>query len=174
MTSSVVSNYTSKLGTSKASERHLWPTHLALATFKTLAKLSIGHLMSYSPCMCNLGSLSCFHGLEEAPVVHQPVPGHLVDGGQPDHWPFHALLSLHAKFGVSLSSSGPGRGTCGPPTCPRSTSTDQKNSFARTFSHMPSTIPPSFSPIRPTISESIRVKPREFSSLPKARFARLG
>ena len=33
--------------------------------------------MSYSPYMPNLGSLSHSHGLDEAPVVHQPDPGHL-------------------------------------------------------------------------------------------------
>ena len=79
-----------------------------------------------------------------------------------------------AQFGVSLSFPWPGRGTCGPPIWPRSTSTDQKNSFARTFWHMLSTIPPSFNLIRPAISESISNKAREFSPLPKARFARLG
>ena len=34
-----------------------------------------------------------------------------------------------AQFGVSLSFPWPGRGTCGPPIWPRSTSTDQKKFF---------------------------------------------
>ena len=33
--------------------------------------------MPFSPYLPNLGSLSHPHGLEEAPVVHQPGPGHL-------------------------------------------------------------------------------------------------
>ena len=39
---------------------------------------------------------------------------------------------------------------------------------------MSSTIPPSFSLIGPAISKSISDTQQEFSSLPKARFARLG
>ena len=39
--------------------------------------LVIFYFMPYSPYLPNLGSLSHPHGLEEAPVVHQPDPGHL-------------------------------------------------------------------------------------------------
>ena len=35
--------------------------------------------MIYGPHMPNLGSLPHLHGLEEAPVVHPPGPGHLPD-----------------------------------------------------------------------------------------------
>ena len=38
-----------------------------------------GYVMANSPYRPNLGSLSHPHGLEEAPVVHQPGPGHLGD-----------------------------------------------------------------------------------------------
>ena len=48
------------------------------------------------------------------------------------------------------------------------------NFLASSFSCMSSTIPPSFSLIGPVISESISFGQLEFSSLPKARFARLG
>ena len=58
-------------------KRHLWLTNMALVTFLRLADLIIFNFMSYSPYMPNLGSLSHSHGLEEAPVVHQPGPGHL-------------------------------------------------------------------------------------------------
>ena len=62
-------------------KRHLWSTDMALVTFLRLADLIIFDLMSYSPYMTNLGSLFHSHGLEEAPVVHQPGPGHLPEVG---------------------------------------------------------------------------------------------
>ena len=40
--------------------------------------LIIFYFMPLSPYFSNLGSLSHPHGLEEAPVVHQLGPGHLV------------------------------------------------------------------------------------------------
>ena len=40
--------------------------------------LVIFYFMPYSPYLPNLGSLSHPHGLEEAPVVHRPDPGHLM------------------------------------------------------------------------------------------------
>ena len=43
-----------------------------------LADLIIGHFLSTSPIMSNSGSLCHPHGLEEAPVVHRPDPGHLM------------------------------------------------------------------------------------------------
>ena len=58
---------------------------LALATMQMLTDIMICHILSYSPYMPNLGSLPHPHCLEEAPVVHQPGPGHLVDVGQPQH-----------------------------------------------------------------------------------------
>ena len=56
-------------------------TDLPLDTMYMLADLIIVDFMSYSPCMPNLGSLSQSHGLEEAPVVHRPGPGHLPEVG---------------------------------------------------------------------------------------------
>ena len=55
-----------------AQKRHLWSTVLALATLDMLAELIIGHFLSTSPIMPNLGSLFHPHGLEEeeAPVAH--------------------------------------------------------------------------------------------------------
>ena len=51
-------------------KRPLWSTILALATLDMLADLIIGHFLSTSPIMPNLGSLCHPHGLEEAPVAH--------------------------------------------------------------------------------------------------------
>ena len=56
-------------------------TDLAVVTFLRLADLIIIDFISYSPDMPNLGSLCHSHGLEEAPVVHQPGPGHLPEVG---------------------------------------------------------------------------------------------
>ena len=42
-----------------------------------LANLIIGHFMSISTIIPNLGSLCHPHGLEEAPVAHRPDPGKL-------------------------------------------------------------------------------------------------
>ena len=64
-----------------AEKRHLWSTDLALATFLRLADLIIFDFMFYSPYKPNLASLSHSHDLEEAPVVHQPGPGHLPEVG---------------------------------------------------------------------------------------------
>ena len=64
-----------------AQERHLWSTHLALATLERLSDLIICYVMSNSPYKPNLGSLSHPHGLEEAPVVHQLGPGQLGEVG---------------------------------------------------------------------------------------------
>ena len=44
-----------------------------------LGDLMIGHVLSSSSYMPNLGSLSHPHGLEEAPVVHRPGPSQLPD-----------------------------------------------------------------------------------------------
>ena len=60
---------------------HMWSTNLALVTFLRLADLISFDFMAYSPYMPNLGSLSHSHGLEEAPLVHQPGPGHLPEVG---------------------------------------------------------------------------------------------
>ena len=62
-------------------KRYLWSTDLALITFQRLDDLIIFYFMSYSPYMPNLVSLSHSHNLEEATVVHRPLPGHLVDIG---------------------------------------------------------------------------------------------
>ena len=62
-------------------KRQLWSTDLILVTFLRLDDLIIFDCMSYCPYMPNLGSLSHSHGLEEAPVVHQPGPGHLPEVG---------------------------------------------------------------------------------------------
>ena len=71
-----------------ALKRHLLSTDLALVTFQKLDDLIIFYVLFYSPYVPNLGCLSHPHGLEEAPVVHRPGPGHLVDVDQPHHWPF--------------------------------------------------------------------------------------
>ena len=60
-------------------KRHLWSTDLALVTSVRLDDLIIFNFMSHISYMPNLGSLSHPHGLEEAPVVHRPGPGHLPD-----------------------------------------------------------------------------------------------
>ena len=62
-------------------KRHLWSTNLVLATLERLVDLIIGSAMSNGPFMPNLGSVSHPHGLEEAPVVLQPGPGHLGNVG---------------------------------------------------------------------------------------------
>ena len=62
-------------------KKHLWSTDLTLVTFLRLADLIIFDCLSYSPYMPNFGSLSHSHGLEEAPVVHRPSPGHLPQVG---------------------------------------------------------------------------------------------
>ena len=55
---------------SMAQKKHLWSTDLALVTLQMLANLIIGHFLSNSTIMPNLGSLCHPHGLEEAPVAH--------------------------------------------------------------------------------------------------------
>ena len=82
----------------------------------------IFYLMRYSPYMPNLGSLSHFHGLEEAPVVHRPDPGHLPEVGWPYHFRFNVLQSLHAQFGLFISLPWPRTGTCDTPSWPWSLS----------------------------------------------------
>ena len=47
-----------------------------------------GSQASDFPFLAKFGSMCHSHGLEEAPVVHQPGPGHLVNVGQPHHWQF--------------------------------------------------------------------------------------
>ena len=69
-------------------KRHLWSTDLALVTFLRLADFFIFNLVSYSLYMFNLGALPRSHGLEEAPVVHQPGPDHLVDVDQTPDRPY--------------------------------------------------------------------------------------
>ena len=51
-------------------KRYLWSTYLALVTFLRLADLISFDLMSYSPYMPNLGSLSHSYCLEVAAVIH--------------------------------------------------------------------------------------------------------
>ena len=62
-------------------KRHLWSTDLALVTSVRLDDLIILDFMSHVPYLPNLGTLSHPHGLEEAPVIHQPGPGHLPEVG---------------------------------------------------------------------------------------------
>ena len=57
--------------------RHLWSADLAMVTFLRLDDLITFYVISYSPYMANLGSLSHSHGLEETHLVHRPVPGQL-------------------------------------------------------------------------------------------------
>ena len=64
-----------------AYKRHLLSNNLVLATLEMSVDLIIDSVMTNSPHMPNLGSLSHPHGLEEAPVVLQPGPGHLVQVG---------------------------------------------------------------------------------------------
>ena len=65
---------------------HLWSTDLVEVTSVRLDDLIIFNFMSHISYMPNFGSLSHPHGLEEAPVVHPPGPGH-----HPD------LISLNSK-----------------------------------------------------------------------------
>ena len=51
-------------------KRHLWSTDLALVTFLSLNNLIIFNFKSYSAYMPNLSTLSHYHALEEAPVIH--------------------------------------------------------------------------------------------------------
>ena len=81
-----------------------------------LPNLIILNSKSYNPYILNLGSLYHSYGLEEVPLVHRPGPDHLPHVSQPHHWSFSAHWTHHAKFGVSLSSPRPRRGTCGPLT----------------------------------------------------------
>ena len=53
---------------------HLLYTGLALATLERS-----GYAMANIPYMPNLGSLLHPDGLEEALLVHQPGPGHLIE-----------------------------------------------------------------------------------------------
>ena len=48
-----------------AQKRYMWSTDLALATLQTLVELIIGHFLSTSPIMPNLGSLCHPHGAHE-------------------------------------------------------------------------------------------------------------
>ena len=68
-----------------------------------LTNLIIYHFMSYSPYTPNLVSLSHPHGLEEAPVVHWPDPGHHTDVDWPNNLPFNVLLSPYRPNLGSLS-----------------------------------------------------------------------
>ena len=52
-----------------------------LATFQRLDDHIIFYFISFGPYFPNLSSLPQPHGLEEAPVVHQPGPGHLPEVG---------------------------------------------------------------------------------------------
>ena len=147
---------------SMAWKRHLWSTNLALFTFLMLYDLIIFHLMSYSPYILNIGSLSSSYGLQEVPGVHWPGPGHLADVGWPHCWPFPVNKSHHAQSWVSLSSTRPNDLT-------GETSTNQKNSFARTLPAMFliwSSHQVSAWSVQPSL-ESISNKTLEFSPLPK-------
>ena len=66
-------------------KRHLWSTNLALVTFLSLVDLVNFDFMSYCPNMPNLGSLSHFHGLEEAAVVQRPSSDHFESIHHPCH-----------------------------------------------------------------------------------------
>ena len=58
-----------------------------------VGNLIIGHFMSYNTNIPNLGYLSHPYDFEEAPVVNQPGPGHLVGIEQPHYCPFHVPYS---------------------------------------------------------------------------------
>ena len=64
----------------------MWYTNLALVTLKRSGDLIIGYVMTISHYMPKFRSLLHPHGLEEAPVVHQPGPNHLGDVWNPHHW----------------------------------------------------------------------------------------
>ena len=61
----------------------MWYTSMVLSTLKRSGDLTIGYVMTNSPYMPKFGSLLHPHGLEEAPVVHQPGPSHLGDVWNP-------------------------------------------------------------------------------------------
>ena len=80
------------------SKRDLWYTGLVLVTLERCRNLIIGFLVVNYPYRQNFRSLGHPHGLEEAPVVHQPVPDHLGDFFWPRTftlWP----LSIPESFG---------------------------------------------------------------------------
>ena len=61
-----------------ALKRHLWYTDLVLVTMERSGEVIIGFVMANWPSKQNFRSLELPHGLEEAPVVHQLDPDHLI------------------------------------------------------------------------------------------------
>ena len=143
-----------------------------------------------SPLHAQFWSMCHSHSIKEAPVVHQPAPGHHFISISPYMPNLGSLSNSHGLMAqgsqasqcLFLSNSCPIWGLFVIPMAWKRHlwSTDLApvnfNGSKKILSrgHMLSTIPPSFNLIRPAISESISNKAREFSPLPKARFARLG
>ena len=76
-----------------------WSPSWSCLNLKCLISYSID---SYSLYMPNLGSLSHSHGLEQAPVIHRPGPGHFPDVCWPYHFWFD-VLKLEMHFSPSVS-----------------------------------------------------------------------
>ena len=83
----------------------MWYTSLALAILKRSGDLTIDYAMTNSPYMPNFGSLLHPHGLEEAPVVHQPSPSHIGDVCHPHHWLFHGQYVVIGTNVLAISVS---------------------------------------------------------------------
>ena len=65
--------------------------------FLNIVRLIIGFPMANVPHIPNFRSLGCHHGLGEAPVVYQLVPGHLGHVYQPQHWLSFGQLYIQIK-----------------------------------------------------------------------------
>ena len=78
----------------------------------------VGSLIANIPYLPKFRSLAPPHGLEEAPIVHQPGPDHLDEGSGLYGWLSRGQYDLPAQFQVSRALPWPRTGTCCPPTWP--------------------------------------------------------
>ena len=67
----------------------------------------VGLLMAILPYLPYFRFLALPHGLEEAPVVHQPGPDHVGEGGLLDGWLSHGHYALPTKFQFRKASPRP-------------------------------------------------------------------
>jgi len=147
------------------SKRDLWYTGLVLVTLERCRNLIIGFLVVNYPYRQNFRSLGPPHGLEEAPVVHQPVPDHLGDFFLAED-PCVTFALIHRVRVLFLTGGGGGRGRrLSNMQVSDESSTLTKNFFflPKTFSLLSPTIPQSFTQIGSAIRESIAVQPQDFS-----------
>ena len=77
-----------------------------------------GFLKAYRPKLPNFSPLQLPHGLDEEPVVLQPDPDHLGEGGQPHDGVPHRQYAPSTKFQDSMAFPWPKRGICCPPPWP--------------------------------------------------------